>query len=156
MLTETFQIIGRCLHVARHCLAQYLWSATLTTAVFFKETCTPEDVSTWSATAWRNTVGQHFQRRRQRARLGLNNFFLFLIIFSFKGQCHEIFDPQLFSSNNPLWALIHGLKPFRIWLRIRRENQVGNHQNWLPRSDGGRGSRLFFLLEFPFNIYVFL
>jgi hypothetical protein len=39
----------------------------------------------------------------------------------FKGQCHEIFDPQFFSSINPPWVLIHGLKPFRIWLRNRRE-----------------------------------
>jgi hypothetical protein len=38
-------------------------------------------------------------------------------------------------------AVIHGLNPFRIWLGIRRENRVG-----------GR----LFMLEFPFNRYVFL
>jgi hypothetical protein len=43
------------------------------------------------------------------------------------------FRHSVFSSNNPLRALIHGLKPFRIWLRIRRENRVGNRQNRLPR-----------------------
>jgi hypothetical protein len=72
-----------------------------------------------------------------------------------KGQCHEIFDPRLFHQTIPPRALIHGLKPFRIWLRIRRENRVGNRQNRFPRSDRDRGGRLT-LLEFPFNIYVFL
>jgi hypothetical protein len=46
-----------------------------------------------------------------------------------KGQCHKIFDPQIFSSNNPPGALIHGLNPFCIWLLIRRENRFGNRQN---------------------------
>jgi hypothetical protein len=62
-----------------------------------------------------------------------------------KGQSHEIFDPRFFSSNNPHYrALIHGLKPFRIWLRIHRENRVRNRQNCT------------FFLEFPFNIYVYI
>jgi hypothetical protein len=41
-----------------------------------------------------------------------------------KGQLHEIFDPRFFfhQSTSPM-ALIHGLKPFRIWLRIRRANR---------------------------------
>jgi hypothetical protein len=43
---------------------------------------------------------------------------------SLKRQLREIFDPCFFSSNNPPRALIHGLKPFRIWLRIRRENRL--------------------------------
>jgi hypothetical protein len=73
-----------------------------------------------------------------------------------KGQCHEIFDPRFFCHQTiPPRALIQGLKLFRIWLRIRRENRVGNRQNRLPRSDRDRGSRLFFLLELPFNRYVF-
>jgi hypothetical protein len=63
-----------------------------------------------------------------------------------KGQCHEIFDPRFFfhQTIRPR-ALIRGLKPFRIWLRIRRENRVGNRQNGLLRSDRDRGSRLFLL-----------
>jgi hypothetical protein len=41
------------------------------------------------------------------------------------GFLHQTIPPR---------ALIHGLKPFRIWLRIRRENRVGNRQNrLLPR-----------------------
>jgi hypothetical protein len=27
-----------------------------------------------------------------------------LYLYCLKGQCHEIFDPQFFSSNNPTWA----------------------------------------------------
>jgi hypothetical protein len=38
-----------------------------------------------------------------------------------KGHCHEIFDPRFFSSNYTPW--FHGLKPFRIRLRIRRDNR---------------------------------
>jgi hypothetical protein len=38
-----------------------------------------------------------------------------------KGQCHEIFDPWVFNQIIPPRVLFHGLKPFRIWLRIRRE-----------------------------------
>jgi hypothetical protein len=58
-------------------------------------------------------------------------------------QCHEIFDLWFFHQTIPPSALIHGLKPFRIWLRIRRVNRVGNSQNRLPRSDRDRGSRCF-------------
>jgi hypothetical protein len=38
-----------------------------------------------------------------------------------KGHCHELVDPRFFSSNNSPWALIHGLKLFCLWLRIRRD-----------------------------------
>jgi hypothetical protein len=39
----------------------------------------------------------------------------FAYTVSLKGQCHEIFDPRLFSSITPppSGALIHGLKSFR-------------------------------------------
>jgi hypothetical protein len=40
-----------------------------------------------------------------------------------KGHCHEIFDPRFFSSNHTPGPLIHGLTPFRICLRIRRDNR---------------------------------
>jgi hypothetical protein len=40
-----------------------------------------------------------------------------------KGQLHEIFDPRFFHQSTPPRALIHGLKPFRIWLRIRQANR---------------------------------
>jgi hypothetical protein len=44
-----------------------------------------------------------------------------------KGQCHEIFVPRFFFHQTiPPRALIHGLKPFRIWLRISRENWWDN------------------------------
>jgi hypothetical protein len=51
------------------------------------------------------------------AYLHLKNF-----NFNLKGQCHEIFDPRFFHQTIPPRALIHVLKPFRMWLRIRREN----------------------------------
>jgi hypothetical protein len=50
--------------------------------------------------------------------LRCSNFTTSARVILLKGQCHEIFDPRFFSSNNPPRALIHGLKPFRIWLRI--------------------------------------
>jgi hypothetical protein len=54
-------------------------------------------------------------------------------IFQVKCQCHEIFDPRLFSSNNPPRALIHGLKPFRTWLRICRVIRDNSLQIRIPR-----------------------
>jgi hypothetical protein len=36
-----------------------------------------------------------------------------------KGQCHEVFDLWFFHQTIPPGALIHGLKHFCIWLRIR-------------------------------------
>jgi hypothetical protein len=47
--------------------------------------------------------------------------------YCIKGQYHEIFDPRFFIKQSPR-VLIHGLKPFRIWLRIRRE-----YSNWFSR-----------------------
>jgi hypothetical protein len=37
-----------------------------------------------------------------------------------KGQCHEIFHPGFFFIKQSPLGPCHGLKPFRIWLRIRR------------------------------------
>jgi hypothetical protein len=49
------------------------------------------------------------------------------LINGLKGQGHEIFDPRFFFHKTiPPRALIHGLKPFRILLRIRRESRVGS------------------------------
>jgi hypothetical protein len=43
---------------------------------------------------------------------------------SLKGQSHEIFVPLFFfQQSTPPRALIHGLRPFLIWPRIRRENR---------------------------------
>ena len=43
---------------------------------------------------------------------------------SLKGQSNEIFDPQFFSSFEPVWGdsgpLTNGLKYFRFWLCFRR------------------------------------
>jgi hypothetical protein len=69
-------------------------------------------------------------------------------VFPLKGQCQEIFDPRFFHQTIPPRALIHGLKPIRKWLRIRRENRVGNRQNLMTPRDQT------FWSEFPFNIYV--
>jgi hypothetical protein len=47
-------------------------------------------------------------------------FAIFLIKKSIlKGTVSRDFRPLVFSSNNPIWPLIHGLKPVRMWLRIR-------------------------------------
>jgi hypothetical protein len=43
------------------------------------------------------------------------------MVHSLKGQSHEIFDPRFFSSIKFIGSLIHGLKYFCIWFRIRRE-----------------------------------
>jgi hypothetical protein len=53
-------------------------------------------------------------------------FFSFNILdfLCLKGQQHEIFDNGFFHQTIPSSALIHALKPFRIWLRIRRENRL--------------------------------
>jgi hypothetical protein len=49
------------------------------------------------------------------------------------------FRPLVFFHQTiPPWALIHGLKPFRIWIRIRRENRLCNRQNRLLRPDRDR------------------
>jgi hypothetical protein len=50
-----------------------------------------------------------------------------------KGQLHEIFDPSFFHQSTPPRALIHGLKPLRIWLRIRRDNRFERRQNLFQR-----------------------
>jgi hypothetical protein len=57
---------------------------------------------------------------------------------SLKGQCHAIFDFWFFHQTIPPRALIHGVKPFRIWIQIRRENRLCNSQNHLPRPDRDR------------------
>jgi hypothetical protein len=68
----------------------------------------------------------------------------FLTYACLKGQCHEIFDPRFFASNNPPQCP-------DSWARA-----ISNMaSNLLPRSDRDHGSRIF-LLEFPFNIYIFL
>jgi hypothetical protein len=54
------------------------------------------------------------------------------VIFKYelKGQCHAIFDPRFFHQSIHPRALIHGLKPFRKWLRFCRE--IRNiHLKWL-------------------------
>jgi hypothetical protein len=50
-------------------------------------------------------------------------------VLALKGTWHEIFYLCFFCSHQttPPRPLMHGLKPVRIWLRIRRENR----QRWL-------------------------
>jgi hypothetical protein len=61
--------------------------------------------------------------------------FMILIIHSqaIKGTVSRDFRPSVFSSINPPRALIHRLKPFRIWLRICGEIRFRNRQNRFPR-----------------------
>jgi hypothetical protein len=46
-----------------------------------------------------------------------------------KEQWQEIFDPRFFSLSTPHRSLINRLKPFRIRLRIRRDNSFASRQN---------------------------
>jgi hypothetical protein len=55
-----------------------------------------------------------------------------------KEQCREIFDPRFFHQSIQPRALIHGPKPFRIWLRIRLDIQIGNRQYRIPRNQRDR------------------
>jgi hypothetical protein len=50
-----------------------------------------------------------------------------------KGQLHEIFDLWFFHQSTPPRALTHRLKPFRIWLRIRRANRFESRENRFQR-----------------------
>jgi hypothetical protein len=38
-----------------------------------------------------------------------------------KRQCHKIFDHRFFHKSTHPRALIHGLKPFRIWIQNHQE-----------------------------------
>jgi hypothetical protein len=41
-----------------------------------------------------------------------------------KGQCHDFFYPRFFHQNIRPGSLIKGLKPFRIYFRIREDNRI--------------------------------
>jgi hypothetical protein len=72
-----------------------------------------------------------------------------------KGTVSRDFRPSVFFHQTiPPRALIHGLKPFCIWLGIRQEKRFGNRQNRITRSQRDQGNRNF-LSEFPFNSDVF-
>jgi hypothetical protein len=45
-----------------------------------------------------------------------------------KGTWHEIFDLCFFHKSTPPRPIIHGLKPFWIWLRIREENPMSSQR----------------------------
>jgi hypothetical protein len=53
--------------------------------------------------------------------------------FLLKGQLYEISDPRFFHQSTPPRALIHRLKLFRIWIRIRRDNRFESRQNSFHR-----------------------
>jgi hypothetical protein len=59
---------------------------------------------------------------------------IFELVLLLKGQCHDIFEPRFFSQTIPARAMIHGKRPFRIWLRIRRDIRFGSCVSRLPRS----------------------
>jgi hypothetical protein len=54
-----------------------------------------------------------------------------------KRQCHEIFYHRVFNQTIPPRALIHKLKMFRIWLRIRQDFL----DNYLQSSDSAVSMR---------------
>jgi hypothetical protein len=53
-----------------------------------------------------------------------------------KGTVARDFRPSFFSLINPTYrALIHRRKPFRIWLRIRRDNRFESRQNHIDPTE---------------------
>jgi hypothetical protein len=51
---------------------------------------------------------------------------------SLRGQYFEIFDPRFLHQSNPPAPLTNGLKPFRTWLRIRRDIRFESRQILSP------------------------
>jgi hypothetical protein len=70
-----------------------------------------------------------------------------------KGQYHDILSLGFFHQSITPRALILGLKPVRIWLRILRETQFENFQNRIPGSHRVRGIRL--LCQSSALIFIF-
>jgi hypothetical protein len=62
-------------------------------------------------------------------RVGLSVIILLHKCVTFKGAVSRDFLPSVFHQSTPPRVLIHGLKPFLIWFRIRRDNLFENHQN---------------------------
>jgi hypothetical protein len=72
-----------------------------------------------------------------------------------KGQCHEIFNHWfLFHQTIPPRALIHGLKPFCLWFRIRRENRNNSLQSLDPAVSMTPRDQTFFV-RVPLLIFMF-
>jgi hypothetical protein len=65
-----------------------------------------------------------------------------------KGQCYEIFDLWFFHQSTPPRALTHRLKPFHIWLHIRRDNHFKSRENRFQRCQWYRWNWKW-SLEFP-------
>jgi hypothetical protein len=72
-----------------------------------------------------------------------------------KGKCHEIFEPQFFHQSTPRRVLIHRIKPFHIWLRIRREIRFGNCQNQAQGDRGSWSSPLIFMISSNYQYVMF-
>jgi hypothetical protein len=91
--------------------------------LFFSYSKSKYSISRILAVIW----GPYFYQEHSKLE---REFFYFLM-----GQCHEIFDSRFFSSINPIYgrSLIIRLKPFRRWLRIRRENRFESRENRFPR-----------------------
>jgi hypothetical protein len=63
-------------------------------------------------------------KRYRGTELKLFSFKFFLIAAQgafLTGQCHEIFDLRFFRQTISLSPLVHRLKPFRKWIRIRED-----------------------------------
>jgi hypothetical protein len=79
---------------------------------------------------------------------------------------NEIFDSLFFHQSTPPRALIHGPKPFRKWLRIRRDNCFESRQNQFQRvndpAETKMKSRILFLKYrhgmgiFPYELQLLL
>jgi hypothetical protein len=64
-----------------------------------------------------------------------------------KGHLREIFDPRFFfHKSTPPKALIHRLKPFRIWLRICQGNRFND--------PAGTGNEVYNSLTFLFIVKI--
>jgi hypothetical protein len=68
-----------------------------------------------------------------------------------KSQSHDIFDLWFFRSTVPLGPLIHGLKRFRIQIRIRGDNRLRSARHSAESSFFVRKSPTFKLIYLPWD-----
>jgi hypothetical protein len=82
-------------------------------------------------TRWQYKMSKHTSDRVERTRWKYK-----MSTLTSKGQLHEIFDPRFFfHQSTPPRALIHGLRPFRIWpcwnrfwrLSMRLSRRIRSH-----------------------------
>jgi hypothetical protein len=69
-----------------------------------------------------------------------------------KGLCYEIFHLKFFHQTTLSELLIHGLKPFRLWIRVRRDIRLWNRKFCRQRCQWLRGPYIYKADLFKGNI----